>query len=173
MQTEDPVTHTGKRMLYFAGWVVALTILYFVFSDYLSLQRNPNQNPASSQNAQGRAQVVLERNRQGHYLVSGSMNGFPTTFMLDTGATDVSIPVALARKAGLSAGRASLVQTANGIATVYQTEIDEISIGNIQLLAIRANINPNSHSNEVLLGMSFLKNLDFTQEGKQLTLKQR
>jgi aspartyl protease family protein len=40
------------------------------------------------------------------------------------------------------------------------------------LQQVRASINPNMQGNEVLLGMSFLKHLEFTQRGDSLTLRQ-
>jgi aspartyl protease family protein len=92
--------------------------------------------------------------------------------MLDTGASDVAIPEDIAREIGLKRGRAMIYQTANGPATVYATRLNEISLGDIHLKNIRATINPNYQSNDILLGMSFLKHLEFTQRGDQLTLRQ-
>jgi predicted flap endonuclease-1-like 5' DNA nuclease len=37
--------------------------------------------------------VVLRRNRMGHYVARGSINGAPVTFLLDTGATAVALPL--------------------------------------------------------------------------------
>jgi len=38
---------------------------------------------------------------------------------------------------------------------------------------VRASINPQSSDDNILLGMTFLKHLDFAQRGDQLTLRQR
>ena len=44
-------------------------------------------------------------------------------------------------------------------------------LGALQLGPIRASINPHDSSGAVLLGMSFLRHLDFSQQGNTLTLK--
>jgi aspartyl protease family protein len=55
--------------------------------------------------------------------------------------------------------------------TAYQTTVDEIQLGPLRLGPIAASINPNDSSKSVLLGMSFLKHLDFSQQGNTLTLE--
>ena len=65
-----------------------------------------------------------------------------------------------------------LVSTANGNITVYSTMLDEVSIGEIKLFDIKANINPHMHGGEILLGMSFLRDLSVTHAGDQLTIRQ-
>ena len=159
-------------MLYLAAWVLALAVLYIVFNHEVEQRYNPNQSPRTYTD-NGVPTVVLERNQQGHYLVNGHINAFPTTFMVDTGATNVSVPLKLAEKIGLRKGGQAWVQTAGGRAIIYRTELAEVMIGDIQLYGVRANINPHFHGDEVLLGMSFLKNLDFSQRDKELTLRQR
>lgn len=116
--------------------------------------------------------MVLERNRQGHYVVSGTINHIAVTFLLDTGATDVAIPAAVATAAGLEPGLAGRASTANGLVTVYATRIAELQIGNIILNNIDASITPSMSGNTILLGMSALREIEFTQRGTTLTLRQ-
>ena len=52
----------------------------------------------------GKAQVTLQQNRQGHYVTNGAINGTQVTFLLDTGATQVSIPGHIAETLSLQAG---------------------------------------------------------------------
>jgi aspartyl protease family protein len=54
---------------------------------------------------------------------------------------------------------------------VAQTNIQRLSIGDIQLDNVRANLNPGFKANEILLGMSALKQLEFTQKGEWLVLR--
>ncbi len=68
-------------------------------------------------------QVVLQRNRFGHYVATGAINGTPVTFLLDTGSTQISIPGDLAHDLGLKPGPAYDVSTANGTITVRGTRI--------------------------------------------------
>jgi aspartyl protease family protein len=65
-----------------------------------------------------------------------------------------------------------LVSTANGTVPVYATKLNEMRIGDIVLHDIRATINPHTGDDFVLLGMSFLQHLDFSQRSGQLILSQ-
>jgi len=147
-------------------------ILGIFFSDILDKQNNPNQSANTLSLNGDIKELVLERNRMGHYVANGSINSQPVTFMLDTGATDVAIPEAIARRLNLTRGPSATYQTANGSAQVYLTRLDGISLGDIKLSNIRATINPGYKSDEILLGMSFLKHLEFSQRGNTLTLRQ-
>lgn len=153
-------------------WIIIFSLLAVFFSDQLNKQNNPNQSSTTSVSSDGIKSLVLYRNKQGHYIANGTINNVPVVFMLDTGATDVSIPAEIARKLNLEQGPTAIYQTANGPVKVSMTRLKHISLGDISLNNVRATINPGFHSNEILLGMSFLKHLEFTQRGNQLTLKQ-
>ena len=159
----------GKGMLIVA-WIIGLGLLTLLFDEQLAEQLNPNQDPISS-NHLGIAEVKLKQNRAGHYVTGGAINGQPVVFLLDTGATQVSIPMHLAEQLGLQKGRISRVQTANGTVQVAQTNVERLSIGNIELLDVAAHLNPGFKDNEILLGMSALKQLEFTQKGEWLILR--
>ena len=147
------------------AWVVLLGLGVFYFNDVLERQLNPNQRLQTQYTEDGVREVVLQRN-------SGEINGQPVTFLLDTGATGVAIPEALANRLGLQRGRAYQTQTANGMAISYATTLDEVAVADIRLPHVRAGIVPGLQTDEVLLGMSFLKHLEFTQRGDSLTLRQ-
>jgi aspartyl protease family protein len=159
----------GKGMI-IAAWVLLLILLTWFFNDRLNAQHNPNRQLATATTT-AVPEVRLERNRFGHYVASGTINGHPVEFMLDTGATDVSIPAAVADRIGLERGRRAWYQTANGTISAWQTTLDEIRLGPLRLGPIAASINPNGGDEAVLLGMSYLRQLDFSQQGNTLTLK--
>ena len=159
----------GRGMV-IAAWILLLVMLTLFFNDRLDRQKNPNQQLATTL-TDGIPEVRLQRNRFGHYVATGSINGHPVEFMLDTGATDVSIPAAIADRLGLQRGQATSYHTANGTITAWQTTAREIQLGPLTLGPVRASINPHDRTNAVLLGMSFLKQLDFSQQGNTLTLK--
>lgn len=154
-----------------AAWILGLVMLTWFFGRYLDRQHNPNQDLLQN-SPSGSPAVVLKRNRNGHYVASGSINGHPVTFMLDTGATMVSIPGQLADELSLDKGPMLTVTTANGNIPVYSTVLHEVQLGGFVLNNVRASINPYMKDNDILLGMSFLKQLDFSQEGDTLTLRQ-
>lgn len=153
------------------AFILGIAMLTVFFGGIEEHKRNPNQNPESIMLAQS-VEVRLKRNRQGHYVVTGAINNRPVEMLLDTGATDVVIPEALADKLRLRRGRPMRAMTANGPVTVYETYIDQLSIGDILLFNVRASINPAMSSPAVLLGMSALGQVEFVQSGDSLTLKQ-
>lgn len=154
------------------AWVAALGLLTLFFDGQLEQQYNPNQQPSSFSNQIG-AEVRLKRNKMGHYVTAGTINNEPVVFLLDTGATSVSIPAELGQRLGLYGGYAQQVMTANGTVTVASTQISQLEIGEIKLQDVPANLNPGMRGNEILLGMSALKQLEFSQRGDWLILNQR
>ena len=100
------------------------------------------------------------------------INDVPVTFLLDTGATGVALPIAVARAAGVPRGPAITTQTANGPAQGFLTELESVELGAIRQQEVRAVVSPGLAMNEVLLGMSFLKHLEMIQRGDTLTLRQ-
>jgi aspartyl protease family protein len=153
------------------AWLVLIALGVFFFSDVLDRQHNPNQSLQTSY-GEGMKEVVLQRNRFGHYVTSGEINGEPVTFMLDTGATGVAIPQSVARRLGLRRGQAFATQTANGVTTSYAARLERVSVGGIERRDVQAGIVPGLQTDEVLLGMSFLKHIEFTQRGDTLILRQ-
>ncbi|BFM17641.1 TIGR02281 family clan AA aspartic protease [Maricurvus nonylphenolicus] len=160
----------GKGMLILA-WLVALGLLTLFFRNWEEQRNNPNQDPSSSVN-NGIREVILEGNRRHHYVANGKINGQEVTFLLDTGATDVVIPAKLASKLKLQKGPSGYAQTANGIVEVFSTRLNTLDLGSIHLTNVRASINPAMKDQAILLGMSALKQVEFTQRNGQLILRQ-
>ena len=154
------------------AWISLLVLAVLFFQDLLGRQYNPNQAPEVGVGEDGAQEVILQRNRQGHYVADGAINGQPVTFMLDTGATMVALPAHLATKLGIKRGRALQFQTANGIARGFAARLDDVALGPITLQDVEAGITQGLTGDEVLLGMSFLKHIEFTQRGDTLTLRQ-
>ena len=129
---KDFTARTAKFMV-FATWILLLGILTYFFNNYLEKQNNPNTTLNIQTGTDGIAEVVLQRNRYGHYVANGAINGQNVTFMLDTGATIVSIPQTIARNLGLRKGAPMTASTANGSITVYATLLNSISLGPIEI----------------------------------------
>lgn len=160
----------GKAMLY-GAWMLALALLTFGFNRWLDSERNPNRRVASTRSA-GAVEVVLTQNRYGHYLATGAINDAPVEFLLDTGATQIAVPGDLAARLKLERGAVGAAQTANGVVRTYATRLARVRLGDIELRDVKAHINPAMDGDEVLLGMSFLRDLEFSQRNGQLTLRQ-
>jgi aspartyl protease family protein len=172
----DPTeAHGQKRMgsvMQFMAWAVFMGLGIFYFADILDRQNNPNQSVEFRETPDGQLEVLLERNKWGHYVTSGFINAEPVTFLLDTGATGVAIPGGVANRLGLRKGAAFKTQTANGASISYAVTLSSVSVGGISLQNVPAGIAAGLETDEVLLGMSFLKHIEFSQRGNTLILRQ-
>lgn len=151
-------------------WIVLLAGTTFIFEGVLKDINNPNQQVSVSLNTNGEKEIVLKRNRYGHYVVAGKVNGYDVTFLLDTGATLVSIPEHIANELELRKGAAFQTETANGLSQSYITRIGSVAIGDIVMANVPGSISSGMEFDEILLGMSFLKHLNMNQQGKILIL---
>ncbi len=109
-----------------AAWIIVLALATLYFDRFLDQQHNPNQRVDTIDTKDARL-VTLQRNRQGHYVTTGEINGAKVQFLLDTGATDVSIPEKIARVLHLQKGPEVEAITANGVVVVYMTMLNNCS----------------------------------------------
>jgi aspartyl protease family protein len=166
----DPSSNPHRAMGRGMAWLASLAllgVLYLFFDASLQARNNPNRQ---LQVAPG-AELVLQRSRDGHYVFPGEINGRPVTFLLDTGATLVSVPAHLADRLGLEAGAHQQSTTANGTVGTRAARIDALAFGPFTLRDVRASLNPGMTDEHVLLGMSVLKQLEFAQRGDTLVLR--
>jgi aspartyl protease family protein len=153
------------------SWILLLAGLGYLFQQMLDHNENPNQNPLSLKTDTA-TEVVLTRNQQHHYVANGYINNFPVTFLVDTGATNVSIGADLAERIGLTRGYEGIAYTANGNTTTYATTLSSLNIGDIRFEKVRASITMGMRGDEVLLGMSALKDVELTHKNGKLTIRQ-
>ncbi len=153
-----------------AAWVLGFVFLVWIFNNWYEQRNQPNRHIVVGEAGQYPS-LTLDQDPQGHYRVPGTINGKPAKFLLDTGATDVAVPASAARKLGLEGRIEGIAHTANGTAKIYLTRIRELRIGNITLVNLSASILPGMEGDEILLGMSALRNLELVQRGDRLTLR--
>jgi aspartyl protease family protein len=149
------------------GWVLAIGLVYARYSGWAGEQANPNRNLVTS----GSSELVLKRNRAGHYVADGEINGTRVTFLVDTGATQIALPLVLARRLNVPLGGAVQVQTAAGPALGYQVRLNSVRLGSIEMRDIGALATEGLDADTVLLGMNFLRRLEMIQRGDQLILR--
>jgi aspartyl protease family protein len=124
----------------------------------------------------GKGTVTLYAERSGHYFADGFINGAPTRFLVDTGATMVAMSGNMAKRIGLDyrrLGRAGMANTAGGMVRTYYLKLDSVQIGDIKFFNVDAGVVEGSHPTEVLLGMSFLDRVDMKRDSEKLELKER
>lgn len=168
-----PASTRGVGLLFgLLAWFALAGLMILAFQEQLGNLMNPNQSVQSVHTADA-IEVTLQQGRGGHYVANGTINEQSVTFMLDTGATQVAIPQRVADDLGLVRGREVRVNTANGVATAYTTEISSLGLGDIRLPDVEAHIVPGFESDAILLGMSALSRLDWSRSGSELTLRYR
>ena len=123
----------------------------------------------------GNATVTLSPDLKGHFITTGTINGASMKFLVDTGATMVSMGLEDARRAGVNylEGARGQSQTANGVTPVYKVKLSSVKLGDITLNDVDGVVHEKSSLPVVLLGMSFLGQLEMRREGKTLTLTKR
>lgn len=159
---------TGKLM-WLIFWTLVLIALAYYFNGVINEKYNPNQQVQSVDDTL-QPSIILKQNNQGHYIATGTINGEPVTFLLDTGATLISIPLALQKRLHLHKGDSYPVSTANGLVDVFATDINSLQIGTLVFNNLKGHLNPGINGNTILLGMNALKHLDMRQVNNTLTL---
>jgi aspartyl protease family protein len=106
----------------------------------------------------GTGEVVVPRNYDGHYYLTLDLNGVPTRFVVDTGATDIVLTQQDAARAGIDVAGLNYnnrAMTANGLVETATIRLDRISLGDITDRSVAAVVN-GSPMQESLLGMAYL-----------------
>lgn len=129
----------------------------------------------SSAPRDGRQNVTLTADTRGHFVGTGSINGGSVRFLVDTGATFVSLPASEARRLGINylRGQRGQVQTANGVAVAYRVKLDTVRIGDVTLNNVDAVVAESDAMGVILLGMSFLNRMEMKRDGQSMTLTKR
>lgn len=119
--------------------------------------------------------VVLTADGHGHFSVPGIVNGLSVRFVLDTGASLVSLPASVARQAGVSLDNATpvVINTANGRARARRVVLNSVKVGGIAVSLVEALVVDDAGLSVPLLGMSFLNRTNMLREGDTLVLTRR
>ena len=130
------------------------------------------QNVVSKPSESGPTNVILTADSSGHFLTTGSINGTTVRFLVDTGASMISIGASDARRIGIdpSKGQLGYTQTANGVTQVSRVKLNTVKVGDI----VANNVDASVHQHDlpiVLLGMSFLNRMEMQRNGDTMTLK--
>jgi aspartyl protease family protein len=122
-----------------------------------------------------RQSVTLAADGNGQFMAEGQVNGTHVRFLVDTGATLVTLPAAEAQRLGIDykRGEQAVSQTANGRMIVYRVRLDTVTIGSMTLHSVDAVVPDTPGLDFALLGMSFLNRTEMRREGANLTLTKR
>jgi len=128
----------------------------------------------ASDESAGESKTTLMADGAGHFFTTGAINGVAVRFLVDTGATFVSIGSSDARRFGIDTarGQTGISHTANGQVKVTKVKLDSVQVGGVTLHNVDAVV----HGTDLpvtLLGMSFLNRMEMQREGATMTLRKR
>ncbi len=121
-----------------------------------------------------RTSVTLAQDGRGHFRTDAYVNGTHVRFMVDTGATLVSIPMAEAQRLGINylKGSPGYAVMADGRRVVsYRVSLESVTVGDITLYNVDGVVTQGG--GEPLLGMSFLSRTEMRNDGQSLVLTKR
>jgi aspartyl protease family protein len=160
-----------KQLLKSAGtWVLIIGVLLIGFSYKSDIRKVYNKVYANlipgNYITTGDKQVIVYANQYGHYYVNTIVQGVKIDFLIDTGATTVSLTRSDAEKLGINLNQLNYsqkVSTANGMALSAPIKLDYIQINDIIVNDVSASVGSDDGLEKSLLGMSFLNKLKLFQ----------
>jgi aspartyl protease family protein len=122
----------------------------------------------------GGSEIVLTAGPGGHFITGGQINGKSVQFMVDTGATAVSISQAEAERIGLNyrSGTRTMANTANGAVPTHLVVLSSVRVGDVEVANVQAIVLP-AQMPHVLLGNSFLTRFQFKRDNDVLRLEKK
>jgi aspartyl protease family protein len=153
-----------STVLWTAFWVAVLGAGFFVSQHLLA------PPPVVRTSGGGLPEIAIPAARDGHFYLDGAVNGVPIRFMVDTGATYVSIDAAFARRAGLPEGVRGYFNTANGSVEGRLVRDQVVQAQGFEVGGLTVAVMP-AASTEGLLGQNFLRQFEVSQSSGTLKLR--
>lgn len=166
----DPQTSRPKGLVRGAGaivlfWLAIMLVLYLIMKQVIT-PAGPVVTAAG--------ELRIERARDGHFYVPGSINGLSVTFLIDTGASMVVVDEQFARRAGLSGGIATRFATANGSMPGRVVPDATIALGPLSVSGLDVGVGLQiGGSGRALLGQNFLSRFDIALQREAMLIKSR
>ncbi|MAU40775.1 MAG: TIGR02281 family clan AA aspartic protease [Kordiimonas sp.] len=144
-----------------AIWVIIILILVLGYSygndgrERLVAELSPDRGHQSE------GQISYRADMTGHFFIRANINNIPVRFMVDTGASEIVLSPADARRVGFDLQKLTYsqrYQTANGIVAGAPVRLNQLVVGPIVMTDIRASVN-SAQMRTSLLGMHFLNQL--------------
>jgi aspartyl protease family protein len=122
-----------------------------------------------------KTEIRIASSEGGHYRTKGLINGMPVNFFVDTGATTIAMNHFEAERLGIDyrGGIPILVDTANGTAQAFMVTLPSVSVGNIVVHQVKANVSSTDSPSVILLGLSYLSKVDLKIDEGVLVLKEK
>ncbi|MDH4172488.1 MAG: TIGR02281 family clan AA aspartic protease [Betaproteobacteria bacterium] len=154
-----------KWHIHWPAMVLALVGVVFFAADRLT--RTPTVVHAVTD---GRQEISIPVARDGHYYLEGTVNGVPVTFMIDTGATYVSVNQEVARKANLPEGITGYFSTANGTVEGKIVKDQVVEAEGFKVSGLSVAVTPLG-GKKGLLGQNYLRRFEVSQSSGVMRLR--
>jgi aspartyl protease family protein len=170
----------SQALKYGAWWVgigfvmVAIYAYRFEFRDFKNRILGELNPTTARLNDDG--QMVIDIASDGHFYLDVKINDRPIRFMIDTGASSITIDIDQAQKLGINTKNLVFnrrFETANGVVYGADVKLEKFTIGNVEFDDLHASVN-GVKLGTPLLGMSFLrkfKKYEFFQDKLILTIQ--
>ena len=146
-------------------WCAVMGLLYVLMTHYLK----PKPMKVATN-----GDLVITRAQDGHFYVAGTVNGKVANFMVDTGATLVSVSDEFANQARLQGGAPTTFKTANGDRPGRVVTYVAVSVGPVTVPDVRVGVGLTGDKvSDALLGQSFLSRFDVMMNKDQMVLRPR
>ncbi|MCY7339070.1 MAG: TIGR02281 family clan AA aspartic protease [Sphingomonas bacterium] len=164
----------AKLLVVALAWVAIFGagFILFTFRDDLGWVAQRLRTEATGEPIVAGREVRIPMAIDGHFWISGEINGAPVKFLVDSGATVTTIDRATALNAGAEVGvaRDRMVRTGNGTIRVAAGRAQRLSIAGIDREDVALHIADGDDMN--VLGMNFLSTLSrWSVEGRWLILQ--
>jgi aspartyl protease family protein len=155
------------------AWIAifAAGFVLFTFRDDFGWVAQRLRAEATGQPVEQGTEIRIPMAIDGHFWVSGELNGVPVKFLVDSGATMTTIGSDTADRTGVvvSPTADQLVRTGNGVIRVSSGRAESLEVGSIERRDIAVHVADNAELN--VLGMNFLSSLRrWGVEGRWLVL---
>ena len=154
------------------AWIAifAAGFVLFTFRDDFGWVLQRLRAEATGQAVEQGTEIRIPMAIDGHFWVSGELNGEPVKFLVDSGATMTTVGRDVAGRAGVAlvAPGYQVVRTGNGLIKVATAEAETLTVGSIERTDVRLHV---ANDDLNVLGMSFLSSLQrWSVEGRWLIL---
>ena len=168
MRSVQQTTRAGALTIT-AIWLLVAATLYLVFKQ-IETDRQAKLKPY----AMSTGELVIPRQRDGHFHVEGEVNHQPVKFLVDTGASHVSVSKALAEHASLPPGKDITMSTANGERPGQLVHGIPVQAGHLALNDTSITVGLfGMPAEQALLGQAFLKHFDVEIHRNEMILRSR